>query len=122
MDVSFAYVVTGGFVGRNIGACASYLVMRFAVVACGAGVPDGHIVSTRIAVVVVIIPFVGVGHTATGRRSVAGGWDSCASYCGAVGGRCRVIVASHTPSISPATAILCGPRGIIFWGRMWSGM
>ena len=42
-------------------ACAPLLMIAFVVVASGAGVPDGHVIPARVAVVVVVVPFIGVG-------------------------------------------------------------
>ena len=61
MDISFAGEMPGHFVGLDVGAGASLLVIAFAIVACCTGVPDGDIVSAGVTVVVVVVPFVGIG-------------------------------------------------------------
>ena len=53
--------MSSGSIGRYVRARATLLMMVVAVVAGGAGVPDGHIVSARVAVVLVVVPFVAIG-------------------------------------------------------------
>ena len=61
MDVAFAWEMPGHFVGLDVGAGASLLMVAFAIVARCTGVPDGDIVSAGVTVVVVIVPLVGIG-------------------------------------------------------------
>ena len=46
VDVAFAAEMALRFVGRLVGASASFLVMVFAIVAGRACVPDGHVIPT----------------------------------------------------------------------------
>ena len=67
--------MSSGPVGRYIRARATLLMMVVAVVAGGAGVPKGHIVSARVAVIQVVVPLVAIGwivaRSSSGRR-----WDA----------------------------------------------
>ena len=53
--------MSSGSVGRYVLARATLLMMVVAVVAGAAGVPNGHIVSARVAVVHVVVPLVAIG-------------------------------------------------------------
>ena len=53
--------MSGGFILGHVLAGASHLMITFAFVARSTGVPVGHVVSTRVAVVVVVEPLIWVG-------------------------------------------------------------
>ena len=81
VNADFGAEVAQGFILCHILLCAPGLVIMFAVVACGAGVPQWDVISTREAVVPVVEELVGVrcrAWTSGGwwrrRNAVRGGW------------------------------------------------
>ena len=110
--------------------CASYnvtfatsLVLLFGVRAGGTSLPERHVITAQETVVVVIEPFVGVGCAATGCVVVVSGWDSGDNRLDSYGwGRVVVVsVASSTPSMSTAAAILGCPWCLGYGGGRCCG-
>ena len=60
VDVAFTGEMPGHFVGLDIGTGASFLMIALAIIASRTGMPDGHVVSTRVTVVMVVVPLVGI--------------------------------------------------------------
>ena len=53
--------MAGSFVLCHILLSAPLFMIAFAIIAGSAGVPDGHIVPTQEVIVMVVVPFDGVG-------------------------------------------------------------
>ena len=103
VDVTFAAVVTGGFVGCFVGASASFLVMVLACIAGCAGVPNRHVVPARVAVVVVVIPLVGVGLIIP--AVVSRGWWNASLRRGRNGQGCCLGVNVIAPSAATTATV-----------------
>ena len=81
MDAPFRALLTQGFILGNILVGASSLVAAFGCRAYSTSVPDGDIIATGEAVVVVVEPLVGVGQHTGG----SGGWHDTGSQDGGCG-------------------------------------
>ena len=82
MDVSFTWKMSGSFVGLCVRPVTSLLMVAFAVIASGTGMPNGQVVSARVAVVLVVVPLVGIG-----RIVAIGPWGGRDAWRG-----CRIVV------------------------------
>ncbi len=78
VDAFFGGEVSQGFVLCHVLARAPGLMIEFGITAGGAGVPDGDVVATGEAVVVVVEVFVVVGWSGAGKgrcgHGSCGGW------------------------------------------------
>ena len=117
--------MAGGLVLGHIVAGAPLLMIALAVVARGAGMPNGHVISAGVAVVVVVVPFVGVGL----RTGGCCWWDA---GCGSSrsrrdGRRCWRVVGVASSSTSSSASSSSAPIGVAlvgmgsWWGYCWSG-
>ena len=75
MDSTAGASVAGSFVLCHILPSAPLFMIAFAIIAGSAGVPDGHIVPTQEVIVMVVVPFDGVGRQCAASCSGGGrGW------------------------------------------------
>ena len=105
---------------------APLLVIAFALIACCAGVPDGDVVPAREAIVVVVVPLVGVGwRIATASRGGRGWgvwdagnqhWHRC-SWWGIVVASSSISISSAPASTSASTASVALVVGCWWWCR-----
>jgi hypothetical protein len=126
VDAAAGALVAGCLVLCHILAVASLLMIAFALVACCAGVPNGNIVAAREAVVVVVVPFVGVGGcvAAAPRTGVGRGWWDACNWCWCGGSRWCIVVASSPSAVSSTSSatsasamIVALIRGCWWWCR-----
>ena len=82
MDPNFGAEVAGSFILRHILPRASHLMVALAVVAGGARMPGGDVVSAGETIIPVVVVFVRVG-SGTGVVGCGGcRWYSCGCCCG----------------------------------------
>ena len=120
--------MAGGLILGYVLAGASFLMIAFAGVASGAGVPDGHVISARVAIVVIVEPLVGVGWCVAPapRPGVGRGWWDAGNGRWRSGGRWRIVVVASSPSAivssassstSASTTIVALRGGCWWWCR-----
>lgn len=113
MDAAFGAVVSGSFVLGHVLAGASDLMMTLLVVASSAGVPEGHVVTTRVTIVLIVVEFVGVGRLLS--AVVAAGrlgrwwWDARWELCWWWSG------VGVTTITSAATIIVVASATVVAW-------
>ncbi len=119
--------MAGGLILGYVLAGASFLMIAFAGVASGAGVPDGHVISARVAIVVIVEPLVGVGWCVAPapRPGVGRGWWDAGNGRWRSGGWWRIVVVASSPSAissassstSASTTIVALIGGCWWWCR-----
>ena len=125
VDATARASVAGCLILRHILPGASFLVIAFVLIASCAGVPNGNIIPAREAIVVVVVPLVGVGWRiapATGAGWGWGWWDASSghwhrcSWWGIVVASSSVSISS-TPASSSASAAIVALVGGCWWWR-----
>ena len=106
VDATARASVAGCLILRHILTGASLLVIAFALIASCAGVPNGNIVPAREAIVVVVVPLVGVGWCVAAAPSTGGGWSGWDAGDGHWRGCCWlcIVVASSSIPVPPTSA------------------
>lgn len=105
--IAFAQKNSCGLVGLNIGPGASLLMIAFVVIASCTCMPAEHIVSTRVTVVLIVVPFVGFGWIVAmivcwGKRDAWHQNEGIVSWCCIV----VIVVSSSTATVQVSTSYL----------------